>query len=109
MTLVTEMEKRNTKFSASSSRFTLSLPPWRVSLLLCLSCDAHWAAPETVEGSGNGICSLGRFLRTGFPHLWGLALVQVVRACVCVCVCVRACVHSKYAHRSGLRLAWLRG
>lgn len=83
MTLVTEMEKRNTKFSVSSSCFTLSLPPLRVSLLFRLFCDAHWAAPATVEGSGNGIRSLGRFLRTGFPHLWGLG------CSVDVCVCVR--------------------
>lgn len=77
MTLVTDMEKRNTKFSVPSSGFPLFSAPLPVPLLFLLFCDAHWAAPATVEGSGNGICSLGRLLRTGFPHL---------------CVCARVCV-----------------
>lgn len=103
MTLVTEMEKRNTKFSASSSCFTLSLPPLWVSLLFHLFCDAHGAAPGTVEGSGNRMCSLGRFLRTGFPHLWGLgpSVVWCVEGGWCVC--------SKCAHHCILRPAWLGG
>lgn len=81
MTLVTEMEKRNMKFSVSSCFNPLSAP-LQGSLLFCLFCDAHWAPPATVEGSGNGICSLGRFLRTGFPHLWGPG--PSVDVCVCV-------------------------
>lgn len=85
-------KKKITKFLASSSScFTLFLPPFQLSLLFCLFCYAHWATPTTVEGSGNRICSPSRFLRTGFPHLWGLG--PAVYVVVCVCACTRTHTH----------------